>query len=77
MSGIMEKLDEISAKLELIEDKVNGCFDLCGQSIDTLIAMDAEYGQILHELTKGPEQSVLIFRPIEQQQGPTATIKAR
>lgn len=61
MSGIMEKLDQITAKLEEINEKVDSCFDLCGQSVDTLVTMDTEYSQIMHELTKGPEQVVLAF----------------
>lgn len=76
MSGIMEKLDQITAKLEEISEKVEGCFDLCGQSVDTLVTMDTEYSQIMHELTKGPEQSVLIFRPIEPLHGPAGTATA-
>lgn len=65
MSGILEKLDLITAKLDYLQDKVDGCYDLCGQSIDTLVTMDTEYSQLLHELTKGPGQSVLIFKPAE------------
>lgn len=67
MSGILEKLDLITAKLDYLQDKVDGCYDLYGQSIDTLVTMDTEYGQLLHELTKGPGQTVLVLGPSEAQ----------
>lgn len=62
-SGIMEKLDLITAKLDFLQDRIEGCYDLCGQSIDTLVTMDTEYSQLLHELTKGPGETILVFGP--------------